>query len=210
MIPPWLEIPLTLVVLSATFFLLLWGLNRDLLSPKVRRWGWLSVAVALASLAWSIGAESLAPYLRAGRWGTALRAALQALGALAGVVLMLAGALRFLRGWFGLDWALDQGATAFLRESPPFQEIQEAPQAAERRRRALHLILRTLRLPGLGWVGTGLGITLLALQLLEPDPHLAPDPRLVLLGASLLLLGIGQTWWAARATPAPPESQGQP
>ncbi len=185
---PLLEAFLSVVTVGAAFFLLAWLVARERLSPAVRRVGWLSVVLAAAAFFWSVWAESFAPYLRAGRHAAALRAALQVLGALVGVGLAVMGGGRFLRAWLQMGWLTDR---AFLAQSGPFREIRQGQTAAERWRLAAALMGRVLRLPGLGWLLVGLGLTVLDLQLLEPDPSITPDRFLLAVGGVAVMVGLG-------------------
>ncbi len=179
---------LSIVTVGAAFFLLAWLVARERLSSAVRWVGWLSVAFAVAAFFWSVWAESLAPYLRAGRDAAALRAALQVLGALVGVGLAVMGGARFLRAWLQMGWLTDH---TFLARSAPFREIRQGQTAAERWRLAAALMGRVLRLPGLGWLLVGLGLTVLDLQLLEPEPSIAPDRFLLVVGGVAVMVGLG-------------------
>jgi len=190
--PPWLEFPLTLIAIFATFFFLAWLLARDRLTWPVRLLGWGSVGVTLAAFLWSLWAESLAPSLRSGRTSALALTLAQAGVALLGTGLMLIGAVHFLQAWLGMGWVLHSEAPSFLRDSPAFAEVREQSTPAARWDRARALMGRVLRLPGLGWIPLGLGMILLAFQLLEPDSTLSPDPFLVGLGMAFIALGLGQ------------------
>ncbi len=196
--PDVLQFPLAVAAVWATFFLLAWALARESLSPRARVLGWLSVAVTAAAFFWSVWVESLAPYVAAGRSASAWRAALQVAGALVGVGITFAGGVRFLRAWLRMDWVVadaQRGADA----ADPFRDVRTTPNARARWRKAAALMVRLLRLPGLGWVPAGVGLAVLALQCLEPDPSMPPDPALVAVAVVALAVGGLQGWWAARA-----------
>ncbi len=200
--PSWLEVPLTLVTLWAVFFLLAWAVAREKLSPAARRWGWLSVAVAAGAFFWSFWAESLAPYLRAGRWEAILRLVLQVVVAVLGLALAVGGAVRFLRAWAQMGWVLASGGQTFLEDSAPFRAIRQRKEARTRWRMAGALMGRVLLLPGLGWVPLGVGLVALAFQWLEPDPSLTPDPATVRVALGFVALGLVQVtarWWHEHA-----------
>lgn len=190
--PPWLEIPLTLVAVWSTLYLLVWALAPHALSPTARRLGWAGVAVSVAAVAWSLWAESIRPAVQAGQWHALALLAAQVLVAGLGLVLALVGAIRFLRAWLGMGWAATASPRAFLETSAPLQTIRRKPTPTSRLRAAAALIGRVLRLPGLGWVPLGVGLTVEAFQLLEPDPTLAPDPAVVRVGAAFIALGLLQ------------------
>ncbi len=190
--PAWLEAPMTLVTIVAALFFLAWLVGRDQLSPTVKRWGWASVILTLASFFWSLWVETLAPALRSGNLMKVARTVSQVVIAVGGIALMLAGTVRFLRAWARtMDWTPATSIQGFL-DSPAFQEIRQQPTAADRWREALALIARVLLLPGLGWVPLGVGMVILAFQLLEPDPTLQPDPTVVKVGLGFTALGLLQ------------------
>ena len=190
--PAWLEAPMTLVTIVAALFFLAWLVGRDQLSPTVKRWGWASVILTLASFFWSLWVETLDPALRSGNLMKVARTVSQVVIAVGGIALALAGAVRFLRAWARtMDWTPATSIQEFL-DSPAFQEIRQQPTAADRWREALALIARVLLLPGLGWVPLGVGMVILAFQLLEPDPTLQPDPTVVKVGLGFTALGLLQ------------------
>jgi len=115
-----------------------------------------------------------------------------------GAGLSLVGAARFLRAWLTMGWVVDQGPGGFLRASSPFQHVRAASHRSARWARAWALMTRVARLPGLGELLLGLGLTVLAGQGLEPDPTLSPDPKLMTLGWFASGLGGLQWLWRRR------------
>ena len=195
--PAWLEPPMTLVTVVAVFFFLAWLVGRDRLSPTVKLWGWVSVILTLASFLWSLWVETLAPAIRSGNLMKVARTASQIVIAVGGIALALAGTVRFLQVWASTTgWTPATPIWEFL-DSPAFREIRQQPTAADRWREALALIVRVLLLPGLGWVPLGVGLTILAFQLLEPDPTLQPDPTVVKVGIGFTALGLLQIFLRA-------------
>ena len=148
------------------------------------------MAITVGGCLWSFLVESALPYLRRGPAGLILVAlsVLQVIAALVGIAAMLLGAARFLRAWLRMGWALGS-MQKFLEASPPFTAIRQESGARARWCLALALIGRILLLPGLGLMGLGFGVLLLAFQFLEPDRWFRPDPVIVTLGLLSLLLG---------------------
>ncbi len=196
--PAWLEPILSVVTITAAFFLIAWFVARDALSRGVRIVGWASVAITAASFLWSLWAESLAFYLHKGRLDAAALTIIQVLVALLALAFMVAGTVKFLRAWAGMGWVVAHGTRRFLEDSPEFRKIRKTPTAAERWRMAFALIGRLLALPGLWWVPTGIGVLVLDFQLLDPD--LSPDPQLLAIAAILLALGLALLVWQRLAS----------
>ncbi len=192
--PDWLEVVLIFVVIYASLFLVAWFLARDRLSPRATFLGWAAVAVAGFSVLWSLWYETVFPYFRAHRWMALVLAMMQPLVMGGGVALAFYGALRFLRAWARfMSWEparvvspLSQG---IQEEHPYLKVIRRQPTLGQRLRLAGELILMLLVLPGLGRLLMGLGCTIGAGQVLEPDPSMVPDERLVVLSAVFLAVG---------------------
>jgi hypothetical protein len=164
----------------------------------------MAVAITLASMGWSIWYESLAPYLRAERLGSVALVVLQVVAAFFGVGLGIAGLVRFLPSW--LKIAVPGETNYFMavsklarQDSPALQRILADPNRRRRFALAGRLFLAVLLLPGLGWVPIGLGIVILAFQVLEPDRSLAPDWGLVVFGLACILAGGVQTLASRRS-----------
>ncbi len=191
--PAWLEPILSIITITAAFFLIAWFVARDTLSRGARIVGWASVAIAAASFLWSLWAESLAPYLHKGHMNAAILTVAQVLVALLALAFTVAGAVKFLRAWASMGWVVKHGAQHFLKDSPEFQKIRETPTAAKRWRMAFALIGRLLALPGLWWVPTGVGVMVLDFQYL--DPEFAPDPQVVNVGIGFLAVGLVLLVW---------------
>ncbi len=189
--PPLLDPILTLIAVFAAFFFLAWLLARDSLSRTARFWGWVSVAVTLIAAGWSLWFETLEPCLRTGRVTLAFLAVLQVVVAVVGMVLTVAGAVRFLRSWASMGWYVSS-MRRFLESSPEFERIRSQPDARTRWKMAGVLTGRVLLLPGLGWVPLGMGITILAFQFLEPDRFLHPNPTVVYVGLGSVAVGLAQ------------------
>ncbi len=117
----------------ATFFFLAWLLARDNLSRTARLVGWLSVAVSLGGKRWSLWFETLEPYLRTGRFASAYLSILQLVVAAAGMVIVVAGAVRFLRAWgqHGMDHLLDAGLPGRLPRIQPHPVSAQRPYPLE-------------------------------------------------------------------------------
>lgn len=191
--PAWLEPILSIITVTAAFFLIAWFVARDTLSRGARIVGWASVTIAAASFLWSLWAESLALYLHKGHMNAAILTMAQVLVALLALAFTVAGAVKFLRAWAAMGWVVKHGAQHFLKDSPEFQKIRETPTAAERWRMAFALIGRLLALPGLWWVPTGVGVMVLDFQYL--DPEFAPDPQVVNVGIGFLAVGLVLLVW---------------
>ncbi len=183
--PAWLEALLTPITVFAALYLLAWGTQRSLLSRPVRVIGWASVVVTGLAMVGSFWCESVWPYLQTGRWPSLARVSAQFASMVLSAGLMLAGAVRFLRAWRALV------------PTPPTPAAHATRTV--RLRWAAALVMRLLRLPGLGWMAVGLGLILLAGQLGEPDPTLRPDARLLALGIVLLGGGLLQIRWCRTA-----------
>ena len=199
--------PLLLVVaVYAALFFLVWLLARQRLSARAQVVGWLSVLITAGGCLWSFLAETVLPYLRRGPAGLlqAGLSVLQLAAALVGIAAMLLGAARFLRSWLSIGWALGS-MQDFLKASPPFAAIRRESKARARWRLVLALASRVLLAPGLGLMMLGLGVLILAFQVLEPDPSLRPDPASLSIGWGAVGLGLLQMalrWWRqAKATP---------
>jgi hypothetical protein len=203
MMPSWLEFVLTLIVVYATLFFLVWILDRDKLSRRARVLGWTAIAVVGASFLWSLGYEILLPYIRAGRESAALLTVLQPSVMLSGTVLLVYGAIRFLRSWRKLMMLEEQTllpaiSKYLVGDHPALERIRRQPTLRERFGLAGKLMLSVLMIPGLGLVFIGLGITIAGAQVLEPDPSIAPDVQLVAFAVILIFGGGVQEWWARR------------
>ncbi len=164
---------------------------RGTLSRTAKVLGWLSVAVVVAAMGWSLWTEMLSYYLRKREFYGAALSILEPAVGLVGFVMLLAGTARFLRAWTSMGWIVSS-TRGFLKESPEFERIRSQPDARTRWKMAGNLILRTLLLPGLGWVPMGVGIIVLAFQFLEPDRSLRPDPQTVQIGLVLVAMGVAQ------------------
>ena len=201
MMPTWLEIVLTPIVFYASLFLIAWFLARDKLSPRATILGWTAVAITGLSVLWSLWYESLLPHLRAHRWTALVLAVMQPLVMLAGVALVFYGAVRFRRAWAKfMLWDpanVVSSLSQYIRgEHPYLKAIRSQPTLGQRLLLAGKLILMILVLPGLGRLLIGLGCTIGAGQVLEPDPSMALDMRLVMMSAVFIVVGGFQEWAA--------------
>ena len=201
--PTWLEQVLIPIVIYAAFFLIAWFLARDKLSPRATILGWTAVAITGLSMLWSLGYESLLPYLRAHRWTSLVLAVMQPLVMFGGVALGFYGAVRFLRAWAEfMLWEPANAVSSLLQyirgEHPYLKTIRSHPTLGQRFLLIGKLILGLLMLPGLGRLLIGLGCAIGAGQVLEPDPSMTLDMRLVIMSAVFIVVG-GFQEWAAKA-----------
>ncbi len=213
MIPSWLQLLLIPIVIYATLFFLVWIFARNKLSRRARVLGWTAIALVVASFLWSLWYESLLPYIHAGRESAALLAVLQPSVMLSGTVLMVYGAIRFLRSWLKFMMWEEQPLLPALRKyarggHPYLEHIRSQPTLRERFALAGKLMLSVLMIPGPGWVFIGLGITIAGAQVLEPDPSISPDMQLIAFAVILIFGGGLQEWAARRMRKQAPEGVG--